>query len=458
MSKEALSILVVDDEEIIRRTLGEYLEDCGHDVTHAEDGRRGLELALERRFDVALVDIRMPRMDGLTLMERAQGSCPDTAFVAITGHADLEVAIEALRSDAADFLVKPVKLEQLDLVLERALRLRDLRREGDRLRATIGSIQRASRARECSWEFLGQGPAARAVRELIEEAAAGCCDTVLITGETGVGKEVVARAIHLALCGESAPFIPVNCPAIPRELVESELFGHMRGAFTGASMDRAGAFELANGGTLLLDEVGELDVGAQASMLRVLETRQFRRVGGTREIEVSLLVVAATNAPLKLALDKGTFRRDLYHRLNLFPIHVPPLRERREDIVLLAEYFCAAFDGNRVQRTTALTSSAADLLVSCDWPGNVRELRNVVERACLRKRVAGERGPLDSRYLSHLSNDVGDPPRLASEGDERARLAKALEACRWNRRQAARELGMPYSTLRYKIKIHGLDG
>jgi len=450
-----LDILIVDDEQIVHETLGDYLTDMGHRVVHAVDGKLGLDRMRETEFDVALVDIRMPRLDGMALIDKAQAICPETSYVVITGHAEMQTAIEALRRGAADFLVKPIKLEELDAVLAKSGRLRTLRQESHHLRDTIRGIQRAL-VRSGEWQFVGDSPVARRIREQITEAARAQCKTILITGDTGTGKEVVARALHLAAFGEGLPFIPVNCPALPRELVESELFGHAKGAFTGAGTDRAGAFELANGGTLFLDEIGDLAAAAQASMLRVLETRCFRRVGGSKEISVNVCVIAATNVDVAKSMERGVLRRDLYYRLNAYHIHLPPLRERKEDVLPLAKHFLAVLGQARGCICEGITPRAAEWLFRYEFPGNARELRNIIERAWIMYLNSGEHGPLDTRHLNHFILEKGSPDASRAD-DELIRLRTALEACRWNRRQAARELGMPYSTLRYKISRYGID-
>lgn len=450
-----LDILIVDDEQVVRETLGDYLSDLGHHVAYAADGQTGLEKIRDTEFDVALIDMHMPRINGLALIDSARNFRPDTSYVVITGHADIQTAIDALRRGAADFLVKPIKLEELDAVLTKAVRLRDLRREGQHLRDTIRGIQGAL-VQSGEWHFVGKSPAAQKIRQQISEAARAQCKAVLVTGETGTGKEVVARALHLAMFGEEVPFIPVNCPALPRDLVESELFGHVRGAFTGASGDRAGVFELAAGGMLFLDEIGDMAAAAQAALLRVLETRRFRRVGGSKEIEVNLCVIAATNVDLVESLQRGALRRDLYYRLNAYHIHLPPLRERKEDILPLAGHFLAVLGQSRDHSSADFTPDAADWLVRYDYPGNARELKNIIERAWIVRMTSGEHGPLDTRHL-HLPAMENVPRDESQTDDELTRLRKALEACRWNRRQAARELGMPYSTFRYKIRRYGID-
>jgi DNA-binding NtrC family response regulator len=447
----ALDILLVDDEEVIHETLGEYLTDMGHHVDSFHDGQQGVEASAKKDYDVAIVDVRMPRMDGLEMLSILRDSKPALSVVVITGHADMELAIQALRLGAADFLPKPVKLLDLDAVLARVARLRELDRERAHLRDVVTGLQRSQ---DVERRLVGVSPATAAVREQIHQIVAGGADSVLITGETGTGKEVVAREIHTTGAGEERPFIAVSCPSLPETLVESELFGHVRGAFTGALRDRAGAFELANGGTLFLDEVGDLSPAAQAKLLRALETRTVRRVGGAKEIDVEVRVLAATNAGLDA--DSG-FRQDLLFRLNLFTIELPPLRERRDDILPLAEHFLREFGRRRNISLSGFTPASQQALQAYSFPGNARELRNTVERAAIL--CNGQQ--IDMTHLSLPTTPAPtaevEPPSATPEDGERQRIVQALEEARWNRRSAARILDMPYSTLRYKIQRLGIS-
>jgi DNA-binding NtrC family response regulator len=365
--------------------------------------------------------------------------------VIITGHADVETAVKALKMGATDFLLKPVKLVELDGVLEKAVRVRGLRRDRHRLRETIRGIQASEGMRRRDRLFVGESAAAQKIRSQIRQAAAAACDTVLITGDTGTGKEVAAREIHFSTEDEGSPFIAVSCPALPDTLVESELFGHVKGSFTGATADRAGYFELADGGTLFLDEIADLSASAQAVLLRVLETRAFRRVGGSKETSVSLRVIAATNAQLERLVEKGKFRQDLFYRLNVFRIHLPPLRERREDVIPLAEHFRTTYTQTRGLGCGEFAPEARDLLLEYEFPGNARELRNIVERAVILCRGSNLRR-IEARFLVFPDLSGQPPPQ-----DERERIVAALEKHKWNRRRAAETLGMPYSTLRYKM-------
>ena len=455
VAEVSLNILLVDDEQVVHQTIGDYLSECGHRVESVFDGVAGQEALEARGYDLALVDIRMPGMDGLSLLARAQEIDPDVAVVIITGHGDMETAIQALRLGAADFLSKPIKLLELDAVLEKSIRFQRLHQDRRHLRETIRGMQTADELREGQGRFVGHSAATHQVRQQIQQAVEAQCDTILITGETGTGKELVAREIHFQGSGEDSPFIAVSCPALPESLVESELFGHVKGAFTGAAADRAGYFELADGGTLFLDEVGDLSAEAQAKLLRALETRSLRRVGGTREISVEIRVVAATNASLEDLVAAGRFRRDLFYRLNVYAIDLLPLRERGADILPLAEHFESVYAVRRGLQMEGFSPAAKDLLTSYDFPGNARELRNLVERAAI---LCGE-GQIQAEHLNlpgRLAGNKATPGPSGEHGVEGAAILAALEETKWNRRQAARQLGMPYSTLRYKIEKLGI--
>ncbi|MCZ6635447.1 MAG: sigma-54 dependent transcriptional regulator, partial [bacterium] len=293
--EHALRILLADDETIVHQTIGDYLSECGHILDSAYDGDQALQTIETSDYDLALIDVRMPGIDGLSLLEKAQDIRPDMSIVIITGHGNMKTVTQALRLGAVDFLAKPIKLLELEAVLEKSLRFQELRRDRHRLRETIRGLQTSD---ERGRYFVGNSPETNLVRDQIRLAVDAQCDTILISGETGTGKEVAAREIHFEGDSDHSPFIAVSCPALPESLVESELFGHVKGAFTGATSDRAGYFEMADGGTLFLDEIADLSADAQAKMLRALETRTFRRVGGSKEISVNLRVVAATNTRL----------------------------------------------------------------------------------------------------------------------------------------------------------------
>ena len=308
----SLRILLADDEDSVRETISGYLRELGQQVDDVSDGIAALKSMEAVDYDLGLVDVRMPGMDGFTLLKKVQEIRPELSFVIITGHGSMEMAIQALRMGAADFLTKPVKLLELDAVLEKAMRIRELRQDRRHLRETIGGIQASDDFRTRNRSLVGSSTKTKKLRSQIRQAVEAKCETILITGETGTGKEVVAREIHFQGSSDDRPFIAVSCPALLDSLVESELFGHVKGSFTGATGDRAGYFELSDEGTLFLDEVADLSSATQAALLRVLETRTLRRVGGAKEISVDIRVIAATNAPLEFYVDKGKFRRDLF--------------------------------------------------------------------------------------------------------------------------------------------------
>jgi DNA-binding NtrC family response regulator len=452
MAKEPrLRILLVDDEEIIHQTIGDYLREAGQQVTSVRDGRAALEAVEAGHHDLALVDLQMPGMDGLALTEELGKTRPEMPVVIVTGHPELDMAIRALRLGAADFLTKPVKLSELDAVLEKSLRLGGLRRDKRRLRGAIRGIQAPARAAAAE-TLVGPSPATQELRRQIRQAVEARCETILITGETGTGKEVTARQIHFQTASPEDPFIAVSCPAMPDSLVESELFGHVKGAFTGATEDRMGYFEMANGSTILLDEAGDLSPLAQVKILRVLETRTLRRVGGSEEIALAVRVIAATNAPLEEYVAAGKFRRDLFYRLNAFTIRLVPLRERREDILPLAEHFLAAYAAARNLTLAGFSPAAQEKLLAYDFPGNVRELRCLVERAAILCRS----GQVGAELLALGDERPSPPPPPSADHQQHAHILSTLQEVRWNRRAAAKLLGVPYSTLRYKMQKLGI--
>jgi DNA-binding NtrC family response regulator len=444
-------IMLVDDEAIVLRTIGGYLRHAGHQVEEASDGESGLKRLLAEEFDLALVDIRMPRLDGLSVLKRLHETKPYLAVVIITGHGDMETAIHALRFGVADFLTKPIKLIELDSVVEKSVRLTSLRRDKRKKKEAIGGIQPLEGLRCRNRGIIGSSRATQDVRQRIELATQAGCDTILISGETGTGKEVVAREIHSLAKPEGSSFIAVSCPALPESLVESELFGHVKGSFTGATVDRPGSFELADGGTLFLDEVAELSARTQARMLRALETRVIQRVGGSKEIQVDLRVIAATNVPLEDLVADGRFRRDLFYRLNVFTVNLLPLRKRREDIMPLAEHFLQGSVARKGKQLDGFSEQARELLINYDYPGNARELRNLVDHATILERSE----VIDAQHIclpGVQASCLGDVGPAREEGNERIRILAALKESKWNRRKTARMLGMTYATLRYRMK------
>jgi len=443
-------ILVVDDERSIRDAIRQILEYEGHDVAVAEDGMDALEVVGEFRPDLIFLDVKMPGLDGLETLGRIREGDPAALVVMISGHGTIETAVEATRSGAFDFLQKPLDSDRLLVTLRNSLRIRGL---ADR-------VEQLSDEAEARHEIVGETPAIEAVLERIERVAPTAA-RVLITGENGTGKELVARAIHRLSPRAAEPFVEVNCAAIPSELIESELFGHLEGSFTGAISDRAGRFEQADGGTLFLDEVGDMSLDAQAKVLRALEQGVVTRVGGGRPIEVDVRVVAATNKELPDEIEAGRFREDLYYRLNVVPIRVPPLRERRSDIPLLVRHFTAAGRGHRPARE--ISEGAIERLAQLPWPGNVRELRNTVERLLIlasgdRVEVADVERLAGGGGASTLSGFT-DAATFSEFKDraERSFILHKLREYDWNVSETARQLEMPRSNLYKKIEKYELS-
>ena len=365
-------ILIIDDERGIRNTLKEILADEGHDVDVAENGKVGLEMVQAKAYDLIFSDIKMPEMDGIELLTALKaGEEPiDTPVVMISGHGDVETAVQALKIGAYDFLLKPLDLNRILITTKNALESKSLRQETKQLRKKIGAT---------GSQMIGESAAITRVREIINKVAPTEA-RVLITGQNGTGKEVVARLIHEQSARANAPMVEVNCAAIPSELIESELFGHMKGSFTGAVKDRAGKFEQADGGTLFLDEIGDMSLAAQTKVLRALQESEITRVGSDKAIKVNVRVLAATNKNLADEIAKGNFREDLFHRLNVIPIQVPSLNERVEDIPLLVDYFSAQICSEQGIALKTFDADALQALQSKNWTGNIRQLRNVVER------------------------------------------------------------------------------
>ena len=361
-------VLVVDDESSIRRTLKEILEFEKYEVALAPDGMTALEMVAENGFDVILLDIKMPEMDGIEVLEKLQ-VMTDSPVVMISGHGTIETAVEAIKKGAYDFVVKPPDLNRLLITLRNAIDKKDLVIQTKRLKKEV----------EQKYVIVGESPKMIQLKEMISRVAPTGA-RVLISGENGTGKELVARQIHVQSPRAKMPFIEVNCAAIPSELIESQLFGHEKGSFTSAIKQRKGDFELANGGTLFLDEIGDMSLSAQAKVLRALQENKITRVGGEKEIQVDVRVLAATNKDLAEKIKKGNFREDLYHRISVIVIEVPPLRERKEDIPLLVEYFIEELVQERGRPSSGITENALKRLAEYPWTGNVRELHNVVER------------------------------------------------------------------------------
>jgi two-component system nitrogen regulation response regulator NtrX len=447
------SILVVDDEPGVRSSVSGVLKDEGFDVDTAETGEECLEKANGAAYDVIVLDIWLPGLDGLTTLQRLRERNIDSQVVIISGHGNIESAVRAIKMGAYDFIEKPLSLEKTVLVVRNALRQRDLEAENRVLRAKVDRIEQHT--------MVGESPAMTHLRQHVA-LAAPTNGRVLILGENGTGKELVARAIHHTSRRKSGPFVEVNCAAIPEELIESELFGHVRGAFTGAVADKPGRFEQANAGTIFLDEIADMSLKTQAKVLRVLQEQVMERVGGTQRIKVDVRVLAATNKDLTAEIRAGRFREDLYFRLNVIPIFVPALRDRHQDIPMLAEHFIALLAAEDRKRPKRLAPEAAARLQQYSWPGNVRELRNVIERLLIF--VAGD--TITAQDLGFLGRDGVPEPRsepgpVAALSDARDQFEKdyilrTLAAHHGNMSRTAEVLGVERSNLYKKLRAFGI--
>jgi DNA-binding NtrC family response regulator len=437
------NILIVDDETVVRDSLGKWFEEEGYNVDTASTAREALLKLPAEHWDLALVDIKMPGMDGLELQRKIHDVDPETIIVIMTGYASVETAVQALKDGAYDYITKPFDPDDLAHVIRRALEHRQVKQENVRLRESLEEIQGV--------DLVGQSEPMAKVKELIHTVAP-TDTTVLITGESGTGKELVAQAIHNLSSRRFMPMVVIHCGALTETLLESELFGHEKGAFTGAQYRKKGKFEVAEGGTIFLDEISDISLKTQTDLLRVLQEKEITRVGGTQTLKVDFRAVAATNKDLEARVKEGTFRPDLFYRLNVFGIRVPPLRERKADIPLLADHFLRKYAQAMNRRFTSISRPALDLLMSYDWPGNVRELENAIERAM----VIG-RGPeiqASDFPLQHASAPQV-PGGEALQDIERAHILKVLENCNWNQSMAARILKIDRVTLYNKIKKYG---
>jgi DNA-binding NtrC family response regulator len=364
-------ILVIDDQQSIRKTLREILEYENFEIDEAEDGQKGLDMARKNGYDVILCDIKMPKLDGIEFLDKMMAEGSDVPVIMISGHGNIDTAVEAIKKGAYDYIAKPIDLNRLLVTVRNALEKKSLVVETKQLKKKVSKNK--------TREIIGNSEPIRKIKELIERVAPTDA-RVLITGSNGTGKELVARWIHELSNRANGPLVEVNCAAIPSELIESELFGHEKGAFTTAIKQRQGKFELAHGGTLFLDEIGDMSLSAQAKVLRALQENKITRVGGDKEIAVDVRVVAATNKNLQEEISKGNFREDLYHRLNVIPIHVPDLNDRKEDIPILAQHFLEQIVEEQNMPPKTFTKDALEELMKINWTGNIRELRNVIER------------------------------------------------------------------------------
>lgn len=459
-------ILLVEDKDSLRQMLRMTLEGAGHSVAEARDGAEARRKLSESHYKLVITDLKMPRADGLEVLRAAKASDPDTAVIVLTAYGTIDEAVQAMKEGAYDFLQKPVDSCHLLLIVERAL-------EEARLRAENILLKDEYARRYGFPKIIGDSEAIRKVGQQIQQVAP-TSTTVLLLGESGTGKELFARAIHHLSPRRNNPFIAINCAAIPDTLIENELFGHERGAYTGADQRRAGKFELASRGTLFLDEVTEISPSVQSKLLRVLEERKITRLGGSADIEVDVRLIAATNCDLKAAVAQKRFREDLYFRLAVFPVYIPPLRERRSDIRQLAEYFAAKFGRELRRAPMRLSQEAISLLEEYDWPGNVRELENCIERACILARgqeITPEDLNISPAQSSHSQKELdsllsgfdmrGTLAEVSARAQrlvERRKIEMTLKECGYNKSRAAERLGISYKTLLARIKELGLNG
>lgn len=447
-------VLVVDDDPGHRTMLQTVLEAGGYRVSLSADGREAIDSAEQEPFDVILMDIRMRGLDGLETLRRLRPIAPDTPVVLMTAYASVKTAVEALRSGAEDYLTKPLDIEELKVVLKKVLQISGLKKENLQLREELGKRFDFS-------SIIGSSPGMQALFETLERVAPTEA-TVLITGESGTGKELIARALHRNSLRKDRVFVTVNCAALPETLLESELFGHEKGAFTGADKHRIGRFGMADGGTIFLDEIGELSVPIQAKLLRVLQEKAFEPVGSSRTVEIDTRIIAATNKDLENEIKADRFREDLYYRLNVVALKVPSLRERTEDILLLAHHFLETLSHKNQKLIKGLSREAAHALTAYEWPGNVRELENVIERGVILSRgtVIGANDLPEN--LRDLTDD--NTPTLSSEAMtdktlkdvEEETIRYTLARHNGNRTRTAKTLGISRRTLQLKLKAYGI--
>ncbi len=455
------AVLVVEDEQYIREYLVELLGAAGYNVSTASDGEAGIEAAGRKHFNILLTDLKLPGKSGIDVIRAAKETCPATQCIILTGHPAVETAVEAMRAGAFTYLKKPFSKDELLVTLEKARDVCALEEENTKLRREI--------KRKYTDAILGSSAGISAVKETIDKIA-DTDTTVIILGESGTGKELVARGLHYGSSRSNNPFVPINCGAIPEDLLESELFGHEKGAFTGAVATKIGRFEAANTGTIFLDEVGDMSPGLQVKILRVLQEKEFERVGGRNTIKVDVRVVAATNQDLEKAVEEKKFRKDLYYRLNVIPVHLPPLRERKEDIALLATEFLKRMAHRKKKHIKGVTPEALRMLEGYSWPGNIRELENLMERLVVLKEDFSAITPRDLPEKIR-GRAVAEPAGIVSSAAtsgvidfnglvasfERELILNALNSTEWVKKKAAESLNLNRTTLIEKMKRIGLS-
>jgi DNA-binding NtrC family response regulator len=450
-------ILVVDDEHLIRWSLEQNLKKQGYEVVTAGDGEEALRLVREEQPDLVLLDIQMPGISGIEVLERIKEYDEEIVVIMVTAHGGLETAVNAMRLGAYDYVSKPFNLDELAIIIKKSLENTELKQEVARLRTET--------KKAIPPNIIGESRQVKQLMEVLHKVAKSEASTVLVQGESGTGKELVAKWLHYSSHRADKPFIAINCAAVPATLLESELFGHEKGAFTDAKNTKKGLFELADGGTVFLDEIGDMEMGMQAKLLRFLEDRSFRRIGGGRVFTVDVRIISATNKDLQKSIEEKSFRNDLYYRLQVIPIHLTPLRDRKEDIIPLANHFIELYNKDFNKKVQGIAGMAERILADYGWPGNVRELKNVIERAIIL-------GNEDTLMLEHLpleivaksSSHQSGPPlaafRLPPEGIdieevERELIRQALDCTEWNQSKAAKKLSLGIDAFRYRMKKFG---
>ncbi len=451
MTDEKLHILVADDEAVIRDGLKQIISKENHEVTLTEDGMDAFEhFQRFNHFQIAFIDLKMPRMNGLELLKEIKKISPSTEVVIITAYGTVENAVKAMKAGAYDYISKPFAPKSIRQIIHKIIEKRHLLNE-----PSSGNI--VLEYGEMGEKIIGAGKRMQEIYELIHKVAP-TDSTVLITGETGTGKELIARAIHHNSLRREKPFLTVDCSSLVETLFESELFGHVKGSFTGAVATKHGTFELANGGTFFFDEIGNISLNIQAKILRAIQEKEIKRVGATETIKVDVRVIAATNKDLRRAVEDGTFREDLYYRISVIPIHLPPLHERKEDINAIANYFLEKYNKKRKRNIQQISPDVQQLLLNYNWPGNVRELENVIERAVVIEDTDEiTLSSLPTHIQGKSANTGGEHFEIRSLNQmEKAHIQKTLEATQWNRSKTAKLLGIDRKTLYEKIKKYGI--
>lgn len=453
-------ILVVDDEHLIRWSLEQNLKKQGYDVVTAGSGEDGLRLAKEEQPDLILLDIQLPGISGIEVLEKIKEHDEDIIVIMVTAHGGLETAVNAMRLGAYDYVSKPFNLDELSIIIKKSLETSDLKREVARLRTET--------KKSVPPNIIGNSHAMRYLMDVLDKVAKSEASSVLVQGESGTGKELVAKWIHYSSNRSEKPFIAINCAAVPATLLESELFGHEKGAFTDAKATKKGLFELADGGTVFLDEIGDMEMGMQAKLLRFLEDRSFRRIGGSRVFTVDVKIISATNKDLQKAIEEKSFRNDLYYRLQVIPIFLSPLRERKEDIVPLANHFVQHYATDFGKKIQGISETAEKKLTEYNWPGNVRELKNVIERAIILNNeetlllehlpleIVAKTAAIDIETPENRVLSIALPPEgVDIEEVEKELIRQALEISEWNQSKAAKKLNLGIDAFRYRMKKFG---